>query len=125
MTSPWTAQRRFLYVIRGGPALCKIGFSANPARRLDSALWVRQGNRLAKIHAPEKLTIVFKLKLSPHCGRAAEKCLKHVLQNKRHAGEWFDISAALAVEQIEKIRKALPRCGESQVYDFIRNTTPL
>jgi hypothetical protein len=125
MASLYATIPKYLYVIRGGPNLCKVGWSINLERRLPTATWVRfnKGGKLQPIQTPERPNFVWRRRFRPQSARAIERCVKHLLQNYHYIGEWFHVTPEQAITAIEQVlKKPVRRLIAAD--DFIRNTDP-
>ena len=104
-TSRYARLPRYLYVIRGGPLLCKVGWSIDPKRRLANSVWIRQypTGKYCRLSCPEQPSLVWSRRYNPTSAIYIERCLKHLLQYHRHnaGGEWHTISPRRAIAAVK------------------------
>lgn len=103
MASPWAKRPRWLYVIRAGSDLCKVGWSVDPEHRLLSCRYVRKAGKLVFMPTPEQPVVVWRRRYHNNNGRHVESALKHLLQNYSIGSEWYQLPAARAIEAAQYV----------------------
>lgn len=85
------SETKFVYVMSAGANLQKIGYAKHP------------GKRLAHIQSasPEPVSLFVAIEVPGRDARAVERHAHWLLRDRRHRGEWFNVSAKAALGAIE------------------------
>ena len=122
---PWAKRPCWLYVVRAGARLSKIGSSIDPGRRLLTVLWVRNSNgKLQPMPAPEKPIVVWRRRYGNNGVKHIERALKHLLQHYAIGAEWYEIPPERAVAACEYIATKMRRPTISAATEFALHHEP-
>lgn len=83
--------KSYIYIIGGNSPPYKIGFSANPHKRLASL----------QTGYPSKLFLHYTEELKEYQVRSIEKYIHKMMNYKRTHGEWFDLELKEAINEVK------------------------
>lgn len=95
----------FLYVLEAGP-FCKVGITHNLTNRLQTYA----------THCPLPFSCALVVEMKTQFARGLERAVHKQLESRKQRGEWFNVSAAEAIQALEAAKKEGVPAGRGRAY---------